>query len=76
MPTDSRRSAQKIAVQYKLPLVRIGHRSFINPQLAADILSKAQLVDREPRGRGRPAAGKTAPGPERAVGSGRIRGGA
>jgi hypothetical protein len=50
----SQRSAQKIAVQYKLPAVWIARRAFIDPVLAADILRKAQLVDRAPQGPGRP----------------------
>ena len=50
----SRRSAQKIAVKYRLPVVWIARRAFIDPELAADILRKAQLVDRKPQGPGRP----------------------
>jgi hypothetical protein len=56
----SRRSAQKIAVQYGLPVIRVGHNAFIDPELAAEVLREAQLIDRKPRGRGRPA-GKAAP---------------
>jgi hypothetical protein len=51
-----RRAAQKIARQYNLPIVRMGHCAFIDVERAAEILREAQLVDRAPRKPGRPAA--------------------
>ena len=46
----SRRSAQSIAVKYKLPVVWVGKCAFIDPELAAEILRKAQLGGRGMRG--------------------------
>jgi hypothetical protein len=68
-----KRSAQIFVKKYNLPVVRVGNCDFIDVAEAAERLRKAQLVDREPRGRGRPA-GKTALDPDHPVGSGRVRG--
>jgi hypothetical protein len=69
-----KRSAQILAKRYNLALVRLGNSVFIDVAETAERLRKAQLADREPRGRGRPA-GKATPIPDRPIGHGRLRGG-
>jgi hypothetical protein len=50
-----RRAAQKLARKYNFPLVRIGYCIYIDVDLAAERLRRAQLGDdRQPRRRGRP----------------------
>jgi hypothetical protein len=51
----SRRSAQKVAISYNLPIVRVGWRAFIDPELAAQRLRETQLRARVKPQRGRPA---------------------
>jgi hypothetical protein len=51
----SRRSAAALAERHNLPLVRMGHISYIDPELAAQQLREDQLFGRAPyRGPGRP----------------------
>src|SRR5215472_19147759 len=54
----TRRRAQQYAKQYNFPLVRIGHKTLIDPMIAAERLRQAQLQQspaREPpRKPGRP----------------------
>lgn len=50
-----KRAAQIIAKENNLPLVRLGNNVFIDVEKAAERLREAQIIDREPRGRGRPA---------------------
>jgi hypothetical protein len=50
-----RRSAQKIAKAFNLPLIRVGHVVLIDPEVAAHRLRETQLTpSREPRRPGRP----------------------
>ena len=51
----SRRSAAFLVQKHNLPLVRMGHIAYIDPELAALRLREAQLIGPEPRrGPGRP----------------------
>jgi len=53
-----RRAAQKLARKYNFPLIRIGYCTYIDVDLAAERLRRAQLGDdRQPRRRGRPPSG-------------------
>jgi hypothetical protein len=61
-----RRSAQKLAKAFNLPLIRVGDVVLIDPLIAAERLREAQLSERMPRGRGRPRkyrGGNTADAP-------------
>jgi len=50
-----RRSAQKIAKEYNLPLIRVKKLTFIDPELAAQRLREVAMTPgREPLRRGRP----------------------
>jgi hypothetical protein len=49
----TRRSAQDIAKKYSFPIVRVGLRAFIDPDLAAQHLIEAQIHDRAAPRRGR-----------------------